>query len=161
MLSVFKRHFNQRFPKSVTSTKATLTLPTGKKLLKDDNYYTITVTSGSKAKADYPVVLKDKNGNEVTGTTDEKGIIILPGREHKAYIFGYNDGSFRPNYAVTRAEFVTMAVRYYALFNEVKKSDYTVNYTDLTKSYCAYYSIMEAANTHLGVANTDAENWVK
>ena len=279
--------------RSVTSTKATLTLPTGKNLLKDDNYYTITVTSGSKAKADYPVVLKDKNGNEVAGTTDENGIIILPGKEHKAYIFGYNDGSFRPdndmtrseaaaifarliaeekgetvsgkatfsdvpsndwaygyigylekydiikgysdgtfrpNDAVTRAEFVTMAVRYYALFNEVKKSDYTVNYTDLTKSYWAYsniayakhigwlngyadgtfkgdnnitraevvtvtnhatertpdedyinknvstlnkftdlknnshwayYSIMEAANTHLGVANADAENWVK
>ncbi len=279
--------------KSVTTTKATLTLPTGKNLLEDDNYYTITVTSGSKAKADYPVVLKDKNGNEVTGTTDENGIIILPGKEHKAYIFGYNDGSFRPdndmtrseaaaifarliaeekgetvsgkatfsdvpsndwaygyigylekydiikgysdgtfrpNDAVTRAEFVTMAVRYYALFNEVKKSDYTVNYTDLTKSYWAYsdiayakyigwlngyadgtfkgdnnitraevvtvtnhatertpdedyinknvstlnkftdlknnshwayYDIMEAANTHLGVANNDAENWVK
>lgn len=279
--------------KSVTSTKATLTLPTGKNLLEDDNYYTITVTSGSKAKADYPVVLKDKKGNEVTGTTDESGIIILPGKEHKAYIFGYDDGTFRPDadmsraeaaaifarliaeakgenangkatfsdvsskdwfygyvgylekydiikgYAdgtfkpdapVTRAEFVTMAVRYYALFNEVKKSDYTVNYTDLTKSYWAYsdiayakhigwlngyadgtfkgdnnitraevvtvtnhatertpdedyinknvsilnkftdlknnshwayYDIMEAANTHLGIANKDAENWVK
>ena len=279
--------------KSVTSTKATLTLPTGKNLLEDDNYYTITVTSGSKAKADYPVVLKDKKGNEVTGTTDESGIIILPGKEHKAYIFGYDDGTFRPDadmsraeaaaifarliaeakgenangkatfsdvsskdwfygyvgyfekydiikgYAdgtfkpdapVTRAEFVTMAVRYYALFNEVKKSDYTVNYTDLTKSYWAYsdiayakhigwlngyadgtfkgdnnitraevvtvtnhatertpdedyinknvsilnkftdlknnshwayYYIMEAANTHLGIANKDAENWVK
>lgn len=279
--------------KSVTSTKATLTLPTGKNLLEDDNYYTITVTSGSKAKADYPVVLKDKKGNEVTGTTDENGIIVLPGKEHKAYIFGYDDGTFRPDadmsraeaaaifarliaeakgesvsgkatfsdvstkdwfygyvgylekydiikgYAdgtfkpdapVTRAEFVTMAVRYYALFNEVKKSDYTVNYTDLTKSYWAYsdiayakhigwlngyadgtfkgdnnitraevvtvtnhatertpdedyinknvstlnkftdlknnshwayYDIMEAANTHLGVASKDAENWVK
>ena len=279
--------------KSVTSTKATLTLPTGKNLLEDDNYYTITVTSGSKAKADYPVVLKDKKGNEVTGTTDENGVIILPGKEHKAYIFGYDDGTFRadadmsraeaaaifarliaeakseavngkatfsdvsskdwyygyvgylekydiikgysdgtfrPDAPVTRAEFVTMAVRYYALFNEVKKSDYTVNYTDLTKSYWAYsdiayakhigwlngyadgtfkgdnnitraevvtvtnhatertpdedyinknvstlnkftdlknnshwayYDIMEAANTHLGVANKDAENWVK
>ena len=254
---------------------------------------TITVKASSKAKADYPVVLKDKNGNEVTGTTDENGVIILPGEEHSAYIFGYNDGSFRPDNdmtrseaaaifarliaeekgetvsgkatfsdvksndwcykyigylekydiikgysdgtfrpddAVTRAEFVTMAVRYYALFNEVKKSDYTVNYTDLTKSYWAYsdiayakhigwlngyadgtfkgdnnitraevvtvtnhatertpdedyinknvstlnkftdlknnshwayYDIMEAANTHLGVANKDAENWVK
>ena len=145
-------------------------------------------------------------------------------------IKGYADGTFKPDAPVTRAEFVTMAVRYYALFNEVKKSDYTVNYTDLTKSYWAYsdiayakhigwlngyadgtfkgdnnitraevvtvtnhatertpdedyinknvsilnkftdlknnshwayYDIMEAANTHLGVANKDAENWVK
>ena len=29
--------------KSTTTTKATLTLPTGKNLLEDDNYYTITV----------------------------------------------------------------------------------------------------------------------
>lgn len=79
----------------VTSTKATLTFPTGKNLLEDDNYYTITVTSDSKAKADYPVVLKDMKGNEVTRTTDENGIIILPGKEHKTYIFGYNDGLFR------------------------------------------------------------------
>ena len=278
--------------KSTTTTKASLTLPTGKSLL-DDNYYTITVTSGSKAKTDYTVVLKDKKGNEVTGTTDKDGIVVLPGKEHKSYIVGYvdgtfrpdndmsraeasaifarliaeekgetvsgkatfsdvksndwcykyigylekydiikgySDGTFRPNDAVTRAEFVTMAVRYYALFNEVKKSDYTVNYTDLTKSYWAYsdiayakhigwlngyadgtfkgdnnitraevvtvtnhatertpdedyinknvstlnkftdlknnshwayYDILEAANTHRGISDKDAENWVK
>ena len=279
--------------KSTTTTKATLTLPTGKNLLEDDNYYTITVTSGSKAKADYTVVLKDKKGNEVTGTTNADGVIVLPGKEHKSYIVGYddgsfrpdndmsraeaaaifarliseekgevvsgkatfsdvnskswaykyigylekydiikgyNDGTFRPDDAVTRAEFVAMAVRYYALFNEVKKSDYTVNYTDLTKNYWAYsdiayakhigwlngyadgtfkgdnnitraevvtvtnhatnrtpdedyinknvstlnkftdlknnshwayYDILEAANTHRGISDKDAENWVK
>ena len=171
----------------------------------------------------------------------EKAIQGLPGMESaeelaKRYlekydiIKGYSDGTFRPDDAVTRAEFVTMAVRYYDLFNDVKKSDYTVNYKDLTKSYWAYsdiayakhigwlngyadgtfkgdnnitraevvtvtnhatnrtpdedyinknvstlnkftdlknnshwayYDIMEAANTHLGVANKDAENWVK
>jgi len=279
--------------KSTTTTKATLTLPTGKNLLEDDNYYTITVTSGSKAKADYTVVLKDKKGNEVTGATNAEGVIVLPGKEHKSYIVGYddgsfrpdndmsraeaaaifarliseekgeavsgkatfsdvnskswaykyigylekydiikgyNDGTFRPDAKVTRAEFVAMAVRYYALFNEVKKSDYTVNYTDLTKSYWAYsdiayakhigwlngyadgtfkgdnnitraevvtvtnhatnrtpdedyinknvstlnkftdlknnshwayYDILEAANTHRGISDKDAENWVK
>ncbi len=279
--------------KAITTTKATLTLPSGKKLLEDDNYYTIKVTDGSKVKSDYTVVLKDKDGNEVSGITDENGTVILPGKEHKAYIFGYNDGSFRPdndmtrseaaaifarliseekeeaisgratftdvssdywaygyigylekydiirgytdgtfrpNDAVTRAEFVAMSVRYYALFNDVERGEYTVNYTDLAKNYWAYadiayakhigwlngyadgtfkgdnnitraevvtvtnhatertpdedyinknvstlnkftdlknnshwcyYDIMEAANTHLGIANKDSENWVK
>ena len=195
--------------RSTTSTKATLTLPTGKNLLKDDNFYTITVKSGSKAKADYEVVLKDKNGNEVTGKTDDEGIIILPAKEHNAYIFGYNDGTFRPDndmtraeasaifarliaeekgetikgssnftdvsskdwhkdyigYAskydiikgytdgtfrpddpVTRAEFVSMAIRYHKLFNEVKDVNYTVKYTDVSTNYWAYKDIAIAKN---------------
>lgn len=206
--------------RSTTTTKATLTLPTGK-LLTDDNY-TITVTSGSKAKADYTVVLKDKKGNEATGTTDDKGVVILPGKEHKAYIFGYSDGTFRPdndmsraeaaaifarliaeekgetvngkatfsdvasnswcnkyigyleNYdiikgysdgtfrpdaPVTRAEFVTMAVRYYDLFNDVVKSSYSVNYTDLNKSYWAYADIAFAK--HIGWLNGYADGTFK
>ncbi len=206
--------------KSTTTTKATLTLPTGKNLT-DDNY-TITVTTGSKAKADYTVVLKDKNGNEATGTTDENGVVVLPGKEHKAYIFGYSDGTFRPdndmsraeaaaifarliaeekgetvsgkatfsdvasdswcykyigyleNYdiikgysdgtfrpdaPVSRAEFVTMAVRYYDLFNDVTKSNYTVNYTDLNKSYWAYADIAFAK--HIGWLNGYADGTFK
>ena len=193
--------------KSVTSSKATLTLPTGKNLA--DNYYTITVKSGSKAKSDYPVILKDKNGTEVSGKTDSEGVLILPRTEHKAYIEGYDDGTFRadndmtraeaaaifarliaeknggvitgkssfsdismkswsysyvgylekyniidgyddgtfrPQNSVTRAEFVTMAVRYYDLFNDVKKTGFTVNYTDLNKNYWAYADIAYAKN---------------
>ncbi|MBR3993738.1 MAG: Ig-like domain-containing protein, partial [Clostridia bacterium] len=121
--------------RSVTSTKATLTLPTGKNLLEDDNYYTITVTSGSKAKADYPIVLKDKKGNEVTGTTDENGIIVLPGKEHKAYIFGYNDGTFRADNDMTRSEAAAIFARLIAeekgetvsgkaTFSDVKSNDW-------------------------------------
>ena len=208
--------------KSVSTTKATLTLPTGKDLANDDNYYVITVTSGSKAKADYTVVLKDKKGNEVTGTTDDEGKLTLPGKEHKAYIFGYDDGTFRadndmsraeaaaifarliadekgetingkatfkdvssadwhykyigylekydiikgysdgtfkPDDAVTRAEFVAMAVRYYDLFNDVSKGGYTVNYTDLEKSYWAYADIAYAK--HIGWLNGYADGTFK
>ncbi len=201
---------------------STLTLPAGKNLLKDDNYYKITVTASSKPKKGYVIVLKDRNGNEVRGATDENGEIVLPSNEHKAYIFGYDDGTFKPDndmsraeaaaifarliaeekgetiigksnfkdvsskdwyssyigylekydiikgYAdktfkpdesVTRAEFVTMAVRYYALFNEVKKSSYTVNYTDLTKSYWAYADIAYAK--HIGWLNGYADGTFK
>ncbi|MGM9552258.1 MAG: S-layer homology domain-containing protein [Clostridia bacterium] len=196
--------------KSTGTDKITLTLPTGKDLSKDDNYYTITVTDrNGKAKADYTVVLKDKNSNELTGKTDDEGILVLPTKEHKAYIVGYNDGTFRADndmtraeaaaifarliseeknekiggkstfkdidknawYAdyvgylekynvingyndgtfrsednVTRAEFVTMAVRYYEIFNEVKKTGYTVKYTDVSSSYWAYTDIAFAKN---------------
>ena len=133
--------------KSTGTDKITLTLPTGKDLSKDDNYYTITVTDrNGKAKTDYTVVLKDKNSNELTGKTDDEGILILPAKEHKAYIVGYNDGTFRPEDNVTRAEFVTMAVRYYEIFNEVKKIGYTVKYTDVSSNYWAYTDIAFAKN---------------
>ena len=196
--------------KSTGTDKITLTLPTGKDLSKDANYYTITVTDrNGKAKTDYTVVLKDKNSNELTGKTDDEGILILPAKEHKAYIVGYNDGTFRadndmtraeaaaifarliseeknekiggkstfkdvdknawyadyvgylvkydvingyndgtfrPEDNVTRAEFVTMAVRYYEIFNEVKKTDYTVKYTDVSSNYWAYTDIAFAKN---------------
>ncbi len=196
--------------KSTGTDKVTLTLPTGKNLEKDDNYYTITVTDrNGKAKTDYTVILKDKSKNELSGKTDKNGVIVLPALEHKAYIVGYNDSTFRPDndmsraeaavifarliaeakgesitgkstftdvssnawYAdyvgylakydvikgytdktfkpeasVTRAEFVSMAVRYYDLFNDVKKTGYTVKYTDVATNYWAYADIAFAKN---------------
>ena len=279
--------------KSTGTDKVTLTLPTGK-TLETGNWYTITVTDRSgKAKADYTVILKDRKNNEVTGKTDKDGVIILPATEHKSYIVGYEDGTFRPDsdmtraevaaifarliseekdeqasgkatfsdvsgndwYApelgylekyniikgyedgtfrpdapVTRAEFTAMTVRYYDLFNEVKYPANTTKYSDIDSSYWAvkdisfatsekwlngyadgtfkgdsnitraevvtvvnratrrtpdkeyinkslsvlnkftdlknnshwgYYAIMEAANTHMTVSDSENEIWVK
>lgn len=187
----------------------TLTLPNGKELA-DGNYYTIKATdSKGNAKSDVNITLKDKKNNSANGATDKNGVLVLPAKEHKAYIVGYDDGTFRPdndmtrseaaaifarliaeekgesisgrakfndvsskewyadsigylskydiikgyadgtfkpNESVTRAEFVTMAVRYYGLFNEVKNTSYTVKYTDLNKSYWAYNDIALAKN---------------
>ena len=61
-------------------------------------------------------------------------------------IEGYNDNTFKPDAPVTRAEFVAMSVRYYSLFNEVKKGGYTVKYTDVDKKYWAYDDIAYAKN---------------
>mgnify|MGYP000025341656 CR=1 FL=1 len=229
----------------------------------------------------------------MTGKTDSNGVIILPAKEHEAYIFGYEDGTFkpdndmtraeaaaifarliaeikgetisgkttfsdisngywcatelgyverygiiagyedgtfRPDAPVTRAEFTAMTVRYYKLFNDVKYPANTTKYTDLdgsywavkdisfatsekwlngyadgtfkgdsnitraevvtivnratdrtpdkeyinenlsvldkftdlkTNAYWAFYDIMEAANTHMAVTNSDNETWVK
>ena len=279
--------------KSTGTDKVTLTLPTGK-TLEDGNWYTVTVTDrNGKAKADYTVILKDRENNEVTGKTDKDGIIILPAVEHKAYIVGYEDGTFqpdgdmtraeaaaifarliseekgeqvsgkstfsdvsnndwyatelgylekydiikgyedgtfRPDAPVTRAEFTAMTVRYYDLFHDVKYPANTTKYPDVSSSYWAvkdisfatsekwlngyadgsfkpdtnitraevvtvvnrmtgrtadkeyindnlsvlnkftdlknnthwaYYDIMEAANTHKAVSNSENEIWVK
>ena len=61
-------------------------------------------------------------------------------------IKGYSDKTFRPDAPVTRAEFVAMAVRFYDLFNDVKKSGYTVTYTDVKTDYWAYDDIAFAKN---------------
>ena len=61
-------------------------------------------------------------------------------------IEGYNDGTFKPDAPVTRAEFVSMSVRYYSLFNDVNKDGYTVKYTDVSKNYWAYDDIAYAKN---------------
>ena len=202
--------------KTVSATKSvdskgnvTVTLPEGK-VIDSENYYTVTVTdSKGAAKADTTVTLKDRKNGTATGTTDKNGMLTLPATEHKAYIVGYNDGTFKPDsnmsraeaaaifarliaeakgesisgkasfkdvdknewYAgyvgylekydvingyndgtfrpednVTRAELVTMAVRYYEIFNEVKKTGYTVKYTDVSSSYWAYTDIAFAKN---------------
>ena len=130
--------------KSVSTTKATLTLPTGKKLT-DDNYYTITVTASGKAKADYTVVLKDRSGNEITGTTDANGVVMLPGKKHSAYIFGYPDSTFRPDGDMTRSEAAAIFARLIAEEKGEKISGTSTDFKDISKNawYAGYVSYLE------------------
>ncbi len=91
--------------------KITLTLPNGTDLT-GDNYYTIKATGNKgNAKADVSIVLKDKKNNSANGTTDKNGMLILPASEHKAYIFGYDDGTFRPDNNMSRAEAAAIFAR--------------------------------------------------
>ena len=103
--------------KPVTVTKAigkdgnvTLTLPNGR--LIDDGYYTIIVkdTKGN-AKADIDVTLKDKKNGEMTGTTDKNGTVVIPTQIHNAYVYGYEDGEFKPEGNMTRAEAAAIFAR--------------------------------------------------
>lgn len=92
-------------------SKITLTLPNGADLT-GNNYYTIKATdSKGNAKADVSIILKDKKNNSANGTTDKNGMLILPASEHKAYIFGYNDGTFRPDNNMSRAEAAAIFAR--------------------------------------------------
>ena len=73
-------------------------------------------------------------------------MLILPASEHKAYIFGYNDGTFRPDNNMSRAEAAGILARLISeqkgekisgksSFNDVKKGSYTVKYTDVATNY--------------------------
>ncbi|MDY5229999.1 MAG: S-layer homology domain-containing protein [Eubacteriales bacterium] len=100
------------FSKS-TDSKGNLTiiLPNGK-TLDNGNFYTVTVTDNKgNAKAGTSVILKDKNKGEATGTTDKNGVVTLPGKTHTAYIFGYADGTFRPDNNMSRAEAAAIFAR--------------------------------------------------
>ena len=100
------------FSKSTDSKgNLTITLPNGK-TLDNGNFYTVTVTDNKgNAKAGTSVILKDKNKGEATGTTDKNGVVTLPGKTHTAYIFGYEDGTFRPDNNMSRAEAAAIFAR--------------------------------------------------
>ena len=100
------------FSKS-TDSKGNLTiiLPNGK-TLDNGNFYTVTVTDNKgNAKENVTVLLKDRNKGEATGTTGKNGVVTLPGKTHTAYIFGYNDGTFRPDNNMSRAEAAAIFAR--------------------------------------------------
>ena len=141
---VDKDNKNVSVSKSTSTTKATLTLPTGKKLT-DDNYYTITVKSSGKVKADYEVVLKDRSGNEVTGKTDANGVVMLPGKKHTAYIFGYPDSTFRPEGNMSRAEAAAIFARLISEAKGEKISGTSASFKDVSKNewYINYISYLE------------------
>ena len=64
-------------------------------------------------------------------------------------IVGYDDGSFRPDAQITRAEFVTMCMRFYGMFDTVKSSAKNI-FADVPASHWA------ASN----ICNAIAMNWI-
>ena len=109
--------------------------------------------SRAEAAAIFARLIADKKNESVKGTPSFKD---TPNNEwYSAFvgylekyniISGYEDGIFRPDESITRAEFVAMTVRFNSLFNEVKKDGYTVKYTDVASNYWAYSDIAYAKN---------------
>lgn len=137
------------FSKSTDSKGVvTITLPTVKDLT-DGNWYTVTLTdSKGAAKADTSIILKDKKNNSANGTTDKNGVIILPAEEHKSYIVGYEDGTFRPDGDMTRAEAAAIFAR---LISEKKAENISgtkTSFIDISKNewYVSYISYLEKYN---------------
>ncbi len=100
------------FSKSADSKgNLTITLPNGK-TLDNGNFYTVTVTDNKgNAKENVTVLLKDRNKGEATGTTGKNGVVTIPGKTHTAYFFGYEDGTFRPDNNMSRAEAAAIFAR--------------------------------------------------
>ena len=77
---------------------------------------------------------------------------------------GYDDGTFRPDNNITRAEVVTIVNR---LLGREADEDYIADnlrklntFPDVTKRHWAYYAVMEAANAHTAVLGEN-ESWSK
>ena len=81
------------------------------------------------------------------------------------WINGYADGTFRPNNTITRAEVTTIVNRMLGRSADREYVDANIGsltqFNDISRAHWAYYDIMEAANTHKAVSNSENEIWVK
>lgn len=84
----------------------------------------------------------------------------------EGWISGYNDGTFKPDAPITRAEAVSIVNR---MFNRaadgefVRDHNYEIsNFKDLLESHWAYYDMIEATHTHdFESLNGGIERWEK
>lgn len=79
------------------------------------------------------------------------------------WIQGYEDDTFRPNNAITRAEVTTIVNR---MLNRAADETYVdanlttlTTFPDVSKSHWAYYNILEAANKHSYTIDNGIESW--
>ena len=78
------------------------------------------------------------------------------------YITGYEDGTFRPNDLITRAEVVTIMCRMLQRpgdFEAIDNGEGT-QFTDLTAAHWAWYSMEEASTEHDPEMTGEVEAWV-
>ncbi|RUT30498.1 hypothetical protein EJP77_11720 [Paenibacillus zeisoli] len=82
----------------------------------------------------------------------------------KGWIKGYQDGTFRPEQSITRAEVVSLANRMLERSSDksylTAHKDVLSEYVDLTTGHWAYYDIMEATNAHDYEKNANGETWI-
>ena len=139
---------NKVTPDKVTDTKGDgnqsgkdedryiVTLPEDKDLESGEQYNVHIKDEDGNPRKDVEVVLKDHKGNVVSGFTDENGNVILPpdgviiGSDHKAYINGYEDDTFRPENSITRAETAVMLSRIF----DIQPGDIEITYTDMERN---------------------------
>ena len=79
------------------------------------------------------------------------------------WIGGYPDGSFRPNNSITRAEVAVIVNNMLGRDADEsyidRNADELVSFVDLSKNHWAYYTIMEATNTHDYTTSSNGESW--
>ena len=79
------------------------------------------------------------------------------------WIGGYPDGSFRPNNSITRAEVAVIVNNMLGRSADEsyidRNADELVSFVDLSKTHWAYYTIMEATNSHDYTTSSNGESW--
>lgn len=81
----------------------------------------------------------------------------------KGLVNGYEDGTFRPDNNITRAEAVKIVNAYLGRGTDaagLANADYTT-FPDVTTSHWAYFEIIEAANDHTFTVGTKPEVWTR
>ncbi len=77
------------------------------------------------------------------------------------WISGYDDGTFRPNNPITRAEAVTIINRVLGRYGDIEKINENKSHYGFTdiEGHWAYYGIIEATSTHEHEFNDNVEIW--
>lgn len=79
------------------------------------------------------------------------------------WISGYPDGSFRPNNSITRAEVAVIVNNMLGRNADEsyidRNADELVSFVDLSKNHWAYYTIIEATNSHDYTSASSGETW--
>ncbi len=79
------------------------------------------------------------------------------------WITGYEDGTFRPNHTISRAEVTTITNRMLGRSaDESYVNDHSSelkSFTDVTNAHWAYYQIVEATNSHDFEKTDGSETW--
>ena len=77
------------------------------------------------------------------------------------WISGYEDGTFKPNNTITRAEAITIINRMLGRIGDIEKiNEYRVlnKFTDID-GHWSYYGIVEATSSHEYEFDGDVEIW--
>lgn len=122
----------------------TVTLSDGNELV-GGAYYTVRITDRKDiAQKDVTVIVKDKTGRAVQGSTDVDGMFVIRLSEHSAYLFGYDDDTFRPDNNLTRAEAAAVFARQIAA-RKGEEPTAASNFTDVDASqwYAPYVGYLE------------------
>ncbi|MFM9413539.1 SHIRT domain-containing protein [Peptococcus simiae] len=106
--------------------------------------------------------LLDRDGNNFTDVAGHWAIKSINSAAAHGWVAGYEDGSFKPDQYITRAEVVTVTNR---MLNRYADQDFVrkhkaqgLDFKDLDESHWAYFNIMEATHGS-GSAKQANGNW--
>ena len=87
---------------------------------------------------------------------------VVVGSIQYGWIGGYEDGTFRPQNTITRAEVTAITNRMLGRVADeafIDAADALRSFSDLSDAHWAYYSIMEATNAHDYTTSDGVEEW--